>query len=486
MPVVRDKALIRRLLLSGVLAAGFVPVWGVLGLWAFTVINDLEGNLQQPPRLQIQPDGTPLIVDRTPGKTTFHDLDGNSVPPPEESAQWGRGLTLLPARKPLTGDVDDWAVRIRAFADGALPATYWYFMTDGRSEGSAYFVGYDSESKRRVGFIGTAGFREQQLPADERFPFSGSAAGSHVITVPTPAGGTARHPAYYTPVRTPDGFVSPHDLYVLGPDQTFYHIDMLKRTVETALQGIPLSSGGVLLVSRDTTQGPVFTPIVRSEDAVVILDPHGRELRRFAIPEPLRDRDLSFTETSPGGAVMLSGGQREGTVSSVYHIFHITPDGRWREATVTLPGIPIHWLFRMGFGAVLPSPAVLAGMLGVGRTWQLLDNGADSTVTAALARTVTEFWPSLTTALVVAMGLAVLSYRRLARYGASIRERLVWTLFVLFFGLPGWIGYRFGRNWPTLEACPSCRTIVPRDREACSRCADAFPRPALKGTEVFA
>jgi hypothetical protein len=57
---------------------------------------------------------------------------------------------------------------------------------------------------------------------------------------------------------------------------------------------------------------------------------------------------------------------------------------------------------------------------------------------------------------------------------------------VLLLGLPGWIGYRFGRKWPVLEACSECGHTVPRDRENCVCCTNNFPRPALKGTEVFA
>jgi hypothetical protein len=72
------------------------------------------------------------------------------------------------------------------------------------------------------------------------------------------------------------------------------------------------------------------------------------------------------------------------------------------------------------------------------------------------------------------------------RYGASGPERIVWPSFVFVLGLPGWIGYRFGRAWPNLERCPSCRAIVPRDRIECAACQRDFPEPALQGTEVFA
>ena len=36
------------------------------------------------------------------------------------------------------------------------------------------------------------------------------------------------------------------------------------------------------------------------------------------------------------------------------------------------------------------------------------------------------------------------------------------------------------------EKCPDCGATVPRDRDDCTRCEIEFPRPALKGTEVFA
>jgi hypothetical protein len=87
---------------------------------------------------------------------------------------------------------------------------------------------------------------------------------------------------------------------------------------------------------------------------------------------------------------------------------------------------------------------------------------------------------------VVAVGLAVLCYHRQLRYGERGWDRWLWLLFVLVLGLPGWIGYRFGRSWPVLEACPGCGTSARRDREACVHCEADFPRPALRGTEVFA
>jgi hypothetical protein len=89
-------------------------------------------------------------------------------------------------------------------------------------------------------------------------------------------------------------------------------------------------------------------------------------------------------------------------------------------------------------------------------------------------------------AQLLAAGLAILCYRRQVRYRGSRSERIVWPLFVLALGLPGWVAYRFCRTWPVLETCSACGVGVPRDRGECAHCEADFPAPALKGTEVFA
>ena len=79
---------------------------------------------------------------------------------------------------------------------------------------------------------------------------------------------------------------------------------------------------------------------------------------------------------------------------------------------------------------------------------------------------LSECWPSLMLAQLLATGLAILCYRRQRHYSASGSERLLWPLFVLAFGLPGWVAYRFGRSWPVLESCPACGAGVPSSGEA--------------------
>jgi hypothetical protein len=85
---------------------------------------------------------------------------------------------------------------------------------------------------------------------------------------------------------------------------------------------------------------------------------------------------------------------------------------------------------------------------------------------------------------VIAAVLAVLTWRRHRAYWLPWAP--VWAALVFLGGIPGFLAYRFHRTWATREACPACGHVVPRDRETCALCAKEFPRPAPKGTEVFA
>src|SRR5207248_386496 len=116
-------------------------------------------------------DGTPRVarIDYIHGDRQYWDLEGQSVPPPDnESEEVLRRFELpaVPPERANTGETG-WDQRIRSFTDYGFPAVYWYFVCEGQPDGTGYFVGYDSKSRARVGFLGTAGFRTETLPSEE-------------------------------------------------------------------------------------------------------------------------------------------------------------------------------------------------------------------------------------------------------------------------------------------------------------------------------
>jgi hypothetical protein len=494
--VTREKGLFQRLLLAAILGTGFTAAWVVVAAFALEISLYVADDEPTRETLLIRRDGTPVVAvsgrgnrirrDGTPvvavsgrGDVSYRDLDGNAVEADEDAGvRFGGQSVVLPAHPPRPNDPGAWSARIASYSDGRTPATYWYFVADGREDGAAYFVAYDSRSKAVVGYLGTAGFRPGPLPEAERFPFS---------CPPQPPGQT-RHPSGYAePHRAAPGFVSAWDVYLPGRDLNLYHIDLQHRSVEATLAGTPVCSTALLLSPDEETRGQSFRPVVRTDDAILTLDAGGRVRNRYPIPESFRPWNLTFYETPSGEAVMYTNSVPDDVFGQVsYWIARVTPAGVTRREQVTLADQPTLWSLQSLGGAVLPVPAALAGVVGVGRSQQILNHNLEATRPAAVARALAEFWPALAIAQLAAAALALLCYGRQVRYGASRSERVVWPLFVLLFGLSGWVGYRFGRSWPTLDRCHSCGVAVPRDRLECARCADEFPRPALKGTEVFA
>jgi hypothetical protein len=283
------------------------------------------------------------------------------------------------------------------------------------------------------------------------------------------------------------GSLSPWDTYVFGRDGKLYHADLRKRTIRVVLDGSTIRS--VVLGARAPNDDHAIgiVPIIRTDDAVLILGDDDQVENRFAIPESLRGRDLMFVATTDGAAVMYWHSPKDSMATDIdYEINWVAPDGGTREAKVTLPWGGGSANQTVVLGVEAPIPAVVLGGAAFLRTKELLDNGLAATYDEALSRTITEYWPAIAIAQLIAIALAGLCYWRQVRYGARGIERIVWPMFVLVLGLPGWIGYRFGRFWPVLERCPTCRAVVPRDCPECVRCAADFPGPEAKGTEVFA
>ncbi|HTU19189.1 MAG TPA: hypothetical protein VMG10_14105 [Gemmataceae bacterium] len=478
------------LVLATVLATGFMAVCFAADSW---ILSDYrEEALGAGEELCLLPDGTLLVASHPDGvrwSTRYHDLQGNPTTPAEDEIAAQLRGAFLPASPPHATDELDWSARARALPDGRWPATYWYFLSDGRPQGNGYFVGYDSKSKVCIGYLGTSGFRKEPLPAEELFPFDGPtwAENSRLLA----GAGSLRNPTTY-PVResggrAPQGFLSEWDAHIFGRDGKLYHADLHERTVQVILADSPLCSIAASAHAKLAVRGTLFRLAARTDDAILILDTEGRQLARYPIPETLHHQDLTFAESNVGEAVLYESSPDDslGTTKD-YRIFWVKADGLFREAAVTLAHYGDLRSMRVYGGVAMPSPLGLASSTVRTRYKELLNKGLSAAPAEALVRALTEFWPALALAQTIALICTVLCYRRQVRYGVSRTERIVWPLFVLLLGLPGWIGYRFGRSWPVLEACPECGAAVPCDRESCVRCANDFPRPVLKGTEVFA
>src|SRR5258708_2513883 len=158
-------SILRRLIRATILAIGFGTLWFVLATVVGEILADgWVGSPEWPPRenLAVKRDGT-LLIARTPRgvqQASYTELDGRAVSDSENlplvEPVFMNTLTrwtdfdlyrfLFDPDELLSG----WEHRLKMFADDQHPNLNWFFVHDGKFDGTGYFVGYDRADNRRV------------------------------------------------------------------------------------------------------------------------------------------------------------------------------------------------------------------------------------------------------------------------------------------------------------------------------------------------
>ncbi|HEV8058255.1 MAG TPA: hypothetical protein VGP68_00150 [Gemmataceae bacterium] len=478
------KKHIHQLLLSSLLAIGACGGCTFVGTWAIEALLQSGSENQEREQISFMSDGTPLLVHYVgeEGRPEYRDLDRKLVlPDVEDSGVIPAWLgTNWPQMIPIS------SIRL---SNGQTPAAYWYLLEDATSnDGHGYFVGFDSHSKRRIGYIGLAGFREQPPTREEMFP--GIRRGSGAMRPESEKGLYFISPQsgslFQYAIRELDP-PAVWEIYVPCSDGKLYLADLQKRSVSIVYDGPPMRSAAPLLRSIDSRHREIWQVAIRTDEAVLVLDATGKIHNRFSIPESLTQEDFQFCVTKDGEAVIEWVHPEDSlTTTTPVRLFRVNADGRTNETPVTLTHNATGRRFQAYGGLIIPSPLVLAGTIGLDRVSELVRYRVAPTFGKAVLQACAEYWPTFSVALIIALVFSCLCYLREKRYRSNWVERITWPLFVLILGLPGWIGYRFGRSWPVLEACPGCSMPSPRDRDDCATCGEEFLAPAELGTEVYA
>jgi hypothetical protein len=497
MKVARESRLLRSFLLAATLATGFGTLWFVLTLWlGTTILEALEGKRRLFwESLVVKADGTPLIesVPRDNlSLTTYRDLNGLAHDVVERKDQ-------LPAVY-LSGEHESvgsalaqpvWPQRIKLFMDEREPAALWYFMHDGKPDGSGYFVGYERVSNRLIGYIGLAGFRANPIPPADRVPVRGeqTLGYSHWSSAPI-----SIYSGRDWGLR-PDRWDVPPRLVHVPSGNSLRLVDLSARTVVTVFEAPqPIVSVGVPTLSsysggESTTRRPV---LVRSGQKIYKLDHEYKIISTFTIPPEVDRRSwVMWFEASDGQAVAecVAPNRPEELFDSNLAkptVFRISEKGQVRESLElslqTGPNRPSEQaqLSLMALG--LPAPAIL---LAAQSFLRIVGNQSQRSP-ETLGTNLGQSWPSLVAVVALSSVLATMAWRWARAFGLSRRERAVWAGFVFLFGVPAFAGYLLHRRWPVREPCPHCHARCAHDRDACAECGTPFPDPALKGTEIFA
>lgn len=475
------------LVLALFIMAGLQAVWAVvLAVGYKTASRALE---VYPGQLRVDPQGRLVIETQRPGQLPYRTTDGRPVDVPE-NPYW---LTAVSLAAPLSENHRDrrlaWNERLTSPAAPTQSSARWYLVHSATSDGKGYFVGYDDLSKMPLGYIGRAGFRTVEPPADQWFALAGPAS---------------RHSAWYlaSAQRASGDTTSQEELgrqglVYLVADGRVWKIDLVARTAETLSEvqdAASVAKSPVIAelpadrVPNGWRGGPYYTLsstglLVRTPTEIIAIDLNGQRRASWPIPPKLREADLMWYELADGGA--LAGELY--MVEDVYWVQFqwIDPAGNvTREEEVYYtprsPASQPYWMY-----AATTPQVLLASLIDVvALPKQAVHNRLQPDFHTALAQSLADGWTAMLGVLALSAVLAALAFRRQMRFaqpGAG-----AWATFVFLFGAPGWLAYRWHRHWPVLDACGECHRPAPRDRESCAACGRVFAPPPLTGTEIFA
>jgi hypothetical protein len=477
----------RSLGLGLVVALGINAAWFVAVGW-FASMAASSGLWQETSEsLFLRLDGQPLIyryTRRPKPSTEVLSLDGQKVAE-IDFQQLLHPTYLQPQRDSLANPLlaKGWDVRMTAANDGRTPATYWYLIHDGQTNGRAYGVGFNALTKQIVGYFGRQGISDVVPTRDDWFVVAGETGLSHAVPALVTYEPSSRSLesiivlaegklwAFNTQSRQVDVIFDAPRATTLG--QAWVALDKLP----------PIRPGIMPQPAQYLTRQKL---VVRSPDDMTIVDPFSREKSTIPIPAAYKKVPFAVYELASGEILLVSGvGYLEKTGQ---RLVWLASDGAVaREKNVELANTANMGNSLPFFGwmaaAAAPHPlshVLLDALVPLG----MLQMGEVPTYWAGAVRAIAETWLSLVAVIAIGIVAAILAYRRQRRFG--LPHAAAWAAFVFVFGIPGWIAYRFHRTWPVLEECPACRQPAPRDRESCLDCGAAFPPPPLKGIEVFA
>jgi hypothetical protein len=489
--IAHKSSLLRQFALAVTLAIGFGALWCMLIAWLGTSIQQAwQGEKRAVyETLEVRSDGT-LLIHSFPqdnlSEATYRDLKGVVQDAPDRN-------DVLPAVY-LSGALEtpgffsaqaSWAQRLTAFVDEREPTVNWFFVHDGKPDGAGYFAGYERTSNRRVGFIGMSGFRKGPVPAADWILVQGPPKSSAPVSIYSGQAGV---------LRPAGGDVPPRLVYLPSGSQ-LRQADLAARTVTTVYETPePIESVGIPTLAywstgHSTTEQPI---LVRTTRQIHELDQQHHVKKLFSLPPDIdRRRSVEW--------YVMKSGQAIAVVGPLWPRQPDQPDNVLRQLVYRIAGagaIEAQFAVDLQTGSsapnkttqaflmalALPAPAIV---LAIGVLLEIASDQPQSypaVVTALLKDT----GPSLIAVLALAIVLAILVQRRSRAFGLARREQIAWSVFVLLFGLPAYVGWRLYRRWPIRQPCPNCHAQAPRDRVACAECGMRFPDPSLKGTEIFA
>jgi len=496
------KQVHQRVLAFLVLVVGFVLLWAFVAQTITMVAGSFASSpvMRDYEELIVDTENRILIQTRVGGEWSvrrYRTLDGESVELSDDPTL-NATRTARPYRTPGLFEWQfSWDQRIAGMTDYQAPPVYWVLMRDAKKPGRAYFVGYDSVSRFRVGFISRAGFQtdvplevDQFDLGNEPLQFNNNVVASN--------GHMARGGlSYNASTRTSEAtsLIGEWKVFLIDGN-SLQEVNLRDRTVRTLASFE--NPAGVVTVGLFRDMRSLDSPsdanafdienrlLVRCRDRLVLLNPSDDSQVEFEIPKGMELESFSVFVL---GDERLALSQNDGywERGTFVNLLTINAQGEVeREDSVQLQGhVPRDSpLITIGIATVVP--IIFLWLLGMFVVAPLAQIQLLQTETYAEGVQVAwdTAWIGLILLLLLSLILTTIVYRWQQKYARP--NTPLWTALVFLTTVPGFLAYWAMHRRPPLAACSHCGKEVPHNRDACARCAEPFPEPKLLGTEVFA
>jgi hypothetical protein len=386
------------------------------------------------------------------------------------------------------GVLTGWENRLKLFVDDQHQGVNWFFVHDGKVDGTGYFVGYDRADSRIVGYLGRSGFAQGPAPPDDRFPVRLE---------------LMRSVPYWSAAKLQIARGGLHDQGVVKtePSRLVYVpaqnrlcvVDLSTRTVQTIFESPEIIESFTVPIEPPATTGRHpergSIQVVRTTGHLHLLNNQHEVVRTFRLPtEADHLFPVAMYEIGDGEAFAAVNRSRICDAERNIHpkmLYRIAADGAILDRTeLLLESGMLKWhkqpaatVFRWSLPVPIVLPLIEPLMI------ILIDQ--ENSFASAARSLFRNSCRSLLAIQVLSSLLAAAAWRRARAFALPPSEQFVWFAFVLLIGVPGYVAYRLHRRWPLLQDCPHCRSRVPWDRPVCARCGKPFPSAAVKGIEIL-
>jgi hypothetical protein len=370
----------------------------------------------------------------------------------------------------------------------------WYLVRDGHEDGRAVLVAYDISTNLPLGYLYPEGFFNDPVDWTKGFllPKGNVDLSSDGIFSPGNEG-TSWH-------RQWD---SDSDILYLMADSSLYRITRSTRSVKQLITMNPdeelhdTSIGYNLLGAPSKQETDEWLLLMRTSLRIIEVDKDGN-LKELPLPKELNGScSLTYYGRSKKGPVLSveAGYVEAGQTHTIYHMDEAGNLLSREEVTLLaeLPDVNESMTSTMGY-ALLGSSGIFMGILMDShpkeRDQKLsgdVDLGKANPFTKNLLRKKRLIvYKRAVIGLVCSLAFALFALFWERRYHGTIISQVVWSIYVLLFGLPGLIGYLTHRKWPVRLPCVHCGTKLPVTSTVCSKCSTPVPPPEHTPREIFA